>query len=249
MASTPPGARSRGLQLRQLAAACCSLDNVPLCSKVRHLLARQLFLAGRGFGCAAGRRGRQPGLSPDFYAFCRSYWRRTSDSVAWTSPGPGAHGLLEAIVEASARLCAHRSGQSEGEFISLGHFEQLDLQAGRGPGCMQGPAWVSHCPGLDSAPPKSRGPAAGPLGKAPFCLFQRRHPPSTSFSSQVHGCRDGDPPRSGGFRHQRAGAGLPLQCRSCRDWSKFGDLSRVTKATCPWWPRSWSKAGTSQYRI
>ena len=212
-------------------------------SKVRHLPARELFLAGRGFGCSAGRRGVRRGVAAgpqpvlSMPSAGRSCWRRTSDSVAWTSPGARPSGVLR-LRRLLFRRSVHRSGQSEGEFISLGHFEQLDLQAetaGVAGTCLGAGLSVSQCPGLDSAPPKSRGPAAGPLGKAQFFL-----PPAPasslniSFSSQVHGRRDGDPPRRGGFRHQRAGAGLTLQCRSCKKWTKTpADPNKKSKVRQP----------------
>ena len=227
-------------------------------SKVRHLPARELFLAGRGFGCSAGRRGvrrgvaagPQPVLSTPSAG--RSCWRRTSDSVAWTSPGARPSGVLR-LRRLLFRLSVHRSGQSEGEFISLGHFEQLDLQAGTA-----GTAGVAgtclgafRCPSVQVLIQHLRNLGARLLGlwgrHSSFCL-QRRHPPSTyPFQARSMGAVTAILRAAEDSGISALVLDSPFSAEAAKSGPRPprgpGPQQRVqSKATCPWWPRSWSKA-------
>ena len=178
-------------------------------------------------------RGRRWPSARAIYAFCRQVVLEKNFRLCCMDlSGCAPIGRFEAKEASFPALCSQVRPKRGGVHLSR-PFRAVGL-AGRdgrdGRGCrhlFRGLS-VSQCPGLDSAPPKSRGPAAGPLGKAQFFL-----PPAPasslniSFSSQVHGRRDGDPPRRGGFRHQRAGAGLALQCRSCKKWTKTPPRTRT----------------------
>ncbi|CAE7763223.1 yqkD, partial [Symbiodinium necroappetens] len=80
---------------------------------------------GRGMRLACSIFGSYPNKQPMASTPCVIYLHGNCSSRA------EALDVLQVVLEKNFRLCCmdlSGSGQSEGEFISLGHFEQLDLQ-------------------------------------------------------------------------------------------------------------------------